>query len=110
MVVVRDSMGRVYLERRPPTGIWGGLWSLPEFDDESGLTDWCLSRGIAAETLERLSVRRHTFTHFHLNYRPVLVTEELGPRVEESGSARWWFTGSELALPSPIRQLLDELQ
>jgi A/G-specific adenine glycosylase len=26
-VIVRDPRGRVLLERRPPAGIWGGLWS-----------------------------------------------------------------------------------
>ena len=29
-VICVDSQGQVLLERRPPSGIWGGLWSFPE--------------------------------------------------------------------------------
>ena len=40
MAVSRDSL---YLERRPAAGIWGGLWSLPEVDND-GIDDWCERR------------------------------------------------------------------
>ena len=42
-MVLAVSNGAVYLERRPPSGIWGGLWSLPELDDD-GVADWCRER------------------------------------------------------------------
>ncbi|MDD9811427.1 MAG: A/G-specific adenine glycosylase [Gammaproteobacteria bacterium] len=31
MLIVRDRVGHVLLVQRPPRGIWGGLWSLPEY-------------------------------------------------------------------------------
>ena len=31
-LVLRDASGALLLERRPPSGIWGGLWCFPECD------------------------------------------------------------------------------
>lgn len=45
MLILEDTKGRILLERRPPTGIWGGLWSLPELDPAYGtdeLQDACI--------------------------------------------------------------------
>ena len=36
MLLLRDDAGQVLLARRPPTGVWAGLWSLPETDDHDG--------------------------------------------------------------------------
>jgi len=109
MLLLRDRRGRVYLERRPPVGIWGGLWAPPEFEREDGLRLWCHSRGIDCSGLERLDQRRHTFTHFKLDYQPVLVRAEMPGGVAESAGICWWERGAEIALPTPIRQLLAGL-
>ncbi|HET6591987.1 MAG TPA: A/G-specific adenine glycosylase, partial [Xanthomonadales bacterium] len=37
MLILRDERGRVLLEKRPPAGIWGGLWCLPEGNDLSAI-------------------------------------------------------------------------
>ena len=42
--------GAVYLERRPPSGIWGGLWSFPELGDNEDVKDWCAKRLNASPT------------------------------------------------------------
>src|SRR5690606_9623942 len=36
MLLAVHEGGRVLLEQRPPRGLWGGLWGLPEFDEASG--------------------------------------------------------------------------
>jgi len=48
MLILTNDRSEVLLEQRPPSGIWGGLWSLPETtaapDDETALVDWCRER------------------------------------------------------------------
>nr|VFJ94176.1 MAG: A/G-specific DNA-adenine glycosylase [Candidatus Kentron sp. H]VFJ94874.1 MAG: A/G-specific DNA-adenine glycosylase [Candidatus Kentron sp. H]VFK01376.1 MAG: A/G-specific DNA-adenine glycosylase [Candidatus Kentron sp. H] len=62
------------LEKRPPTGIWGGLWGFPECPPEEDMDAWCVARfGAGPTAVEHLPPFRHTFTHFHLDIRPVLV-------------------------------------
>lgn len=107
MLVLRDEESGFYLEKRPPTGIWGGLWSFPEFDGRDELDAWCLQRGIAA-TLAALPQRRHTFSHYHLDYVPVVGWFGPQSRIAETG-AGWFRPEQASALPTPVRRLILEL-
>ena len=55
----------VFLAQRPPSGLWGGLYCFPQFEDEDLLREWLKQRGIAADNLTQLTAFRHTFSHFH---------------------------------------------
>jgi len=59
------------LEKRPQTGIWGGLWSLPQFDTADELRLAANNLGGSETALERLGPIEHTFTHFHLTIHPL---------------------------------------
>jgi len=107
MLVLRDREGGFYLEKRPPTGIWGGLWSFPEFDARGEASAWCASRGIAAG-LEALPQRRHTFSHYHLDYTALVGRVEQPNRIAEAGSG-WLKPELDQALPTPVRRLMLEL-
>lgn len=108
MLVLENGPGEIYLEKRPPLGIWGGLWSLPEFDDEAALVGWCHRQGFDPAGLEALPTRRHTFSHYHLDFTPVrLRVEGVARGVEEAG--RGWFLPDEAGgLPTPVRRLLGD--
>ena len=113
MLLLVDGEGRVCLQQRPPSGVWGGLWSLPEFDSPRALADWC-SRftGEAVEVLEQPPLR-HSFSHFHLDIRPRLVRLENPPfSVMEGGQCVWYNSRQppSLGLAAPVRRLLDRLQ
>jgi len=108
MLALRNG-GAFYLQRRPPVGVWGGLWSFPEFEQEAELTAWCERREIDVRQLERLPERRHTFTHFHLDYTPVTGETAISLRVEENAQTCWRKPEEENALPTPVRQLMNEL-
>lgn len=56
---------RIWLERRPPSGIWGGLLSLPEFADSMALERWleCMGQGDVLPSWPELE---HVFTHYRL--------------------------------------------
>jgi len=107
------SQDRVLLERRPPRGIWGGLWAPPEFPDEDAALAFAASRfGPTVTASRRLPPVRHVFTHFDLDIEPwVFELKESGSRVAE-GDFRWHELASidAVGLPAPVARLLEELR
>jgi A/G-specific adenine glycosylase len=103
--------GRVLLQRRPPRGIWGGLWAPPEFPDAGAAEAWATAHFAATTArLRRLPVLRHAFTHFDLDIVPsVLEVQGAGSEVAEGG-ARWHELAAlpEVGLPAPVTKLLKE--
>ncbi|MFN2310158.1 MAG: A/G-specific adenine glycosylase [Gammaproteobacteria bacterium] len=115
MLLVRNSAGEVLLQRRPPSGIWGGLWSLPELASPETLTDWCArTLGRAPGRLSPWPALRHTFSHFHLDITPWLV--ELGDNraaaVLEGPPTVWYNTRAAEpgGLAAPVQRLLERLR
>jgi A/G-specific adenine glycosylase len=106
------SRGRVLLERRPPRGIWGGLWAPPEFAAADAALAFVAARFGAAPAVRRLLPRRHAFTHFDLDIEPwVLESWSLAGAVAD-GSPRWHELRSidAVGLPAPVARLLEELR
>jgi A/G-specific adenine glycosylase len=107
LMLVRD--GNVLLELRPPAGIWGGLWSLPETATDADLEAACTLRfGVKLESAERLAPVKHGFTHFTLGIQPVLC--RVGGVVNTLAEPGYrWFSLDEVAgagLPAPVKRLL----
>jgi A/G-specific adenine glycosylase len=101
----------ILLEKRPGTGIWGGLWCPPQFDDEAAAKDWFVQNGMDASHGERLATFTHTFTHFKLHITPLNIHLARKPlRAAQPGSV--WLDVDEAlraAIPTPVRSLLQEL-
>ena len=100
----------VLLERRPPTGIWGGLWGLPEFDSAGAACDWyVLQFGAAQPVLSRRPLLRHSFTHFDLDIEPLLVECSGGNAVMEEGRWLWYDSQApaKLGLAAPVKQMIQ---
>lgn len=111
LLVARRSDGAVWLERRPPVGIWGGLWSLPQFDGRDTALDWCESQVGTISAAEILPERRHTFSHYHLDYAPLLVTVENPKNSVLEGNTPVWYKTQQLGslgLPAPVKRLLAQ--
>jgi A/G-specific adenine glycosylase len=107
------ARGEVLLEKRPPTGIWGGLWSLPEADalekPEVALArDW----GIEAWSVCALEPFEHAFTHYTLEVEPWKLQVKKATRIAEARSATWLSLDdlAGAALPSPVRKLLAAMK
>lgn len=66
----------VILEKRPPAGIWGGLWCFPQFSTREELDEYLITKGLTVSEEEVLPGFRHTFSHFHLDISPILVSAE----------------------------------
>ena len=107
MLILLDSDGNVLLERRPPAGIWGGLWSLPADDDGRPIQQRLAIDGIPLESLAAFS---HQLTHIQMTIQPLIGhTEMLSGGVECTPDQRW-FSQQEwpaLGLPRPVRHLLE---
>ncbi|MFB1489076.1 MULTISPECIES: A/G-specific adenine glycosylase [unclassified Thiocapsa] len=114
MLLLVDPDGEILLERRPKSGIWGGLWSLPEIAPGADPRDWCLARlGVPPARVEMIGARRHTFSHFHLDIRIALVQLEVTPsRVADDADRRWLNLADLAALgtPAPVKGILDHFQ
>ena len=111
LLLLSNNRNRILLEKRPPTGIWGGLWSLPEFDNVESAHDWCLAKNWPVFDAQTLATRRHTFSHYHLDYTPVLIrTDNPINFVMEANLAVWYKPEqiNTLGLPAPIKLLLQQ--
>lgn len=109
MLILRDQHGRILLEKRPPSGIWGGLYSLPEFDDSSAIQQWTRHHQLAIDQPVALPNRLHTFSHFQLDFTPQLAQcKNPGNFVMEAERLVWYKAADlqQLGLPTPIRRLL----
>ncbi len=112
MMLLLQRDGAVLLEQRPPTGIWGGLWSFPEADADADAVAVCAQRYGAQVTLSAaLPLIEHGFTHFRLDILAQPVAVAAWPcRAAEPGL--WWVAPAEAcaaAVPAPVRGILEQL-
>jgi len=99
----------ILLEKLAPTGIWGGLWCLPQLDDGSAIVaDYLLQNDMEVHERVELEEFTHTFTHFKLHITPVLLLLTRKPiRAQQAGSV--WLEVAEAlraAIPTPVRRVL----
>jgi A/G-specific adenine glycosylase len=104
------SGNEILLEKRPPTGIWGGLWSLPEVEESADALAAAKQRYGFPEAALALPLApfSHTFSHFKLEITPQPLWVKKTPRAEEGG--RVWLEIEDAlsaALPAPVRKLLE---
>ncbi|MEJ2619674.1 MAG: A/G-specific adenine glycosylase [Candidatus Thiodiazotropha sp.] len=113
LLVVLDEGGNVLLQKRPPTGVWGGLWSLPECPVGQPSEQWCADHlGLQVERLSQLRPRRHTFSHFHLEISPVLLQIKKPLKAVMDESSLVWYNLSEpddLGLAAPVSTILQQI-
>src|SRR5690606_20976712 len=114
MLIARDSEGRVLLERRPPSGVWACLWSLPEAADVEqarlGIPALRDSEAVPTRVLPDLL---HRFSHYQLRISPVVFNvASAAAQVADDPDHGWFLLEDldELGLPAPVRKLLADLQ
>lgn len=108
----------VYLIRRPPAGLWGGLFCFPWFDEESTLYHWLAQWGVSRNDLRPLVAFRHTFSHFHLDIVPLwLIVDGLNgciiPHRGMEENASLWYNLAEpvsVGLAAPVERMLAQLR
>lgn len=110
MLLIENTQGEILLEKRPNSGIWGGLWSLPEVDTDGDIDHYLHSRLGAEAPAVALQPLRHTFSHYHLDIQPQHIRLHREPaRIMEAGRQLWYKGGQQLGLAAPVKKLLDGL-
>jgi A/G-specific adenine glycosylase len=111
LLLLRDAQNRVLLRRRPPAGVWAGLWSLPEADDHAAARTW-FETHIAGDydAADALAPIDHGFTHYRFAMQP-LEWREVASRdgVRDNADLRWTARAElvSLGIPAPVRKLLE---
>ena len=98
------------IEQRPPSGIWGGLWSLPQCEvDQAPAEVIATQYGYAPEVLAEAETVMHRFTHFHLRIRPLMVRLGAGRRDAVAEQTVRWCDAEQMrqyGMPAPIEKLI----
>ena len=113
MLLLRNAAGDVLLEKRPPAGIWGGLWSFPELAPDEALETGCMERlGCHVRLVDEWLAIKHSFSHFQLQITPVLAIADERPTAVMEGCERLWYnpdSQDELGLAAPVERLLQRI-
>lgn len=111
-LIFYNKHNEILLEKRPPTGIWGSLWSFPECNQPSQLQALVNSLyGVKVKNIETLPSFKHLFTHFELTIHPRLIFTQRGTVVMESNTKVWYNPNDALpgGIPKPVEKILQKL-
>ena len=116
MLLIRNQDNEILLEKRPPTGIWGGLWAFPQVDTHTDIHQYCFENyGLEDSTIEHWQTYRHTFSHYHLEISPTVVQlQKANPptmHTMEPNRMLWYNLTQppKIGLAAPIKKLIDTL-
>lgn len=116
-LIARDPAGAVLLRQNPPLGLWGELWVFPCWDSVDEASRWALENlhlhaSAPGSGLLALPARRHSFSHFHLDYTPLVCDLAVMPVAGVAESNQQWHqpgTTPRPPMPSPVAAILAEL-
>ncbi|MCX7089468.1 MAG: A/G-specific adenine glycosylase [Methylococcales bacterium] len=111
-LIVSNANQEILLEKRPSSGLWGGLWVFPQVANLDEIEAWLHAQQLTSTTPIRLwQPFRHTFSHYHLQVKPVhIAVNTLSQQVDPE--LYCWYSADKnraLGLPSPVVRLLRQL-
>ncbi|MDX3775439.1 A/G-specific adenine glycosylase [Chromatiaceae bacterium AAb-1] len=109
--LILQAQQQIFLQQRPATGLWGGLYGFPEFSSVAERQAYCDIQQLKVAHSEQLPAFRHTFSHFHLWIQPLLLQLTAIPTAVQEQSAAQWFTIDvmpQVGLSAPARLLLEQ--
>lgn len=111
VMLVLSHAGEILLQKRPSSGIWGGLWCLPECTPDEDPVAAARRFGFETAPLPSIPSLAHVFSHFRLTIQPLHMAVCNGRNtIQEPGLI--WLTpeeASQAALPTPVRKIIDSL-
>lgn len=129
LLIKQSHTGEILLYKRPQKGIWGGLWSLPEYDSYLACCESLQSQAISTESLIEWESFRHTFSHYHLDITPLYlqlaepkmslphteagkVAEQFAPY--QSQELQWVaitnIVNGDLGVPAPVSKMVEKIK
>lgn len=125
--LILSRNGKVWLEQRENSGLWGGLFCFPQFESQEDLQSYLINEGISH--YQTWPSFRHTFSHFHLDIHPIYA--EVGDiRAEQenqgwykvmekpkeykpnlSSAVKYWYdpkNPQQIGLAQPVKNLLTQ--
>ncbi len=111
MLVIIDR-GEVLLEKRPPMGIWGGLWSLPEVSMNDDAIEKTQTRfGFKSRIIREMDIVPHGFTHYSLSIYPLEIAITTRPAMAMEPGIMWVNIDDapSAAVPAPVKRILQLL-
>jgi A/G-specific adenine glycosylase len=112
LLLILNENNQPLIVKRPPVGIWGGLWSLPECNIEQDPSAWCSDKlGYAVKHIKELPDCQHAFTHFKLTMKPSILQIQSPSQIQESNN-RWYQPNAveKIGFPTPIKNILHAFQ
>lgn len=102
----------VWLEQRPPVGLWGGLFCFPQFATQPELEQWLSEKRIDSAALQQGIAFRHTFSHFHLDIVPMWLELPPSGAAMDEGAGLWYNLAQpqSVGLAAPVERLLQQLR
>ena len=109
MAIIKSG-DRVLMEKRPASGIWGGLYGFFEFETSAQLEQWLAIQGITAESTE-LEEFKHVFSHFNLMIKPIVLNvDRLPATVGEKDLISYDLSSPpEVGLATPTKKIIKTL-
>ena len=103
---------QIFMQQRPPTGIWGGLFSFPEVQTMEAIAPLATDYGWQIKGAESLNSFRHTFSHFHLDITPVLCVVDKPASAVNDSNARWVMLddAGELGTSAPVQKIIKQIK
>ena len=112
--LLENEQGEILLQKRPPAGVWGGLWSFPEYRSREELSSWISSRAsLVSDDMTALPQMRHSFSHFHLDITPVRgMIRDKADTIGDNETYLWYAPehGPEIGLAAPVKALIRDFR
>lgn len=113
IMVIPRLNNQVLMEKRPPAGIWGGLWCFIEVDDERNMDSVLAEHNLLSTNITRLDQFRHTFSHFHLDITPLLIDcqWQSAKEINDVNQQKWYdlTTNVEVGLAASTTKLINTI-
>lgn len=112
LLMLTTKQGEILLQKRPEQGIWGSLWSFPQCTTKKDIESWlCKYQYTPQDKMLIHPEFRHTFSHYHLDIKPVQVLVEKPTQIMDDPSFLWYKFNKplKLGMPTPITRLISQL-
>ncbi|MCW8834574.1 MAG: A/G-specific adenine glycosylase [Colwellia sp.] len=116
--ITNSGKSQVLMEKRPPAGIWGGLWCFHEVSKHTQITKLLTTLNLQEQSREALPAFRHTFSHFHLDIEPIVIhcqqneLAQIKSEINEQQPQKWYDLSVEasVGLAASTKKLINLLK